>query len=227
LFAAFPLGREFASTASVRLEKATFGPMLRAARERRGVTLEQIAAQTKLSVELWADLEENDFSRWPKQIYARSYIRDYAMRIGLGADEVVDEFCRLFPEWGDRRAEKGMRGHAAIVNHDLDWQDLPTKEQRRESARPARARSGFFGRNRTRVLAAALDLAATLILAVAGPLLRFGFWPSLAVAALSYNLAGTLLSSRGVGLIASEWLIRTISSMPAARRLISSRVEGA
>ncbi len=201
--------------------------MLRAARERRGLSLEQIAAETKLGVELWADLEENDFSRWPKQIYARSHIRDYATRIGLGADDVVNEFCRLFPEWGDRRAEKGMRGHAAIVNHDLDWQDLPTKEQRRESARLTLARSGFFDRNRTRLLAAALDLFAILILAAAGALLRVGFWPSLAVAALSYNLAGTLVSARGFGLIASEWLIRTISSMPAARRLISSRVEGA
>ena len=71
----------------MRLEKATFGPVLRAARERRGVSLAQIAAETKLGVELWADLEDSNLSRWPRQIYARSYVRDYALRIGMDADE--------------------------------------------------------------------------------------------------------------------------------------------
>ena len=40
----------------VRLEKETFGPVLRAARERKGVTLTQLAAETKLSAELWEAL---------------------------------------------------------------------------------------------------------------------------------------------------------------------------
>src|SRR5260221_6646005 len=90
----------------MRLEKDTFGPILRSARERRGISLKQIAAETKLGVELWADLEDNNLSRWPRQIYARSYLRDYALRVGMEPDEVVNEFCRLFPEWGDRRAAR-------------------------------------------------------------------------------------------------------------------------
>src|SRR5215208_3827395 len=58
---------------SVRLEKATFGPVLRAARERKGVTLRQLAAETKISVELWAGLDESNLSRWPRQVRARSH----------------------------------------------------------------------------------------------------------------------------------------------------------
>src|SRR6187455_3762428 len=121
----------------MRLEKASFGPVLRAARERRGVSLAQIAAETKLGVELWADLEDNNLSRWPRQIYARSYVRDYAIRVGLDPDEVVNEFCRLFPEWGDRRAEKLIRGKAEIIAHDLSWEDLPAPQNRRSSDRAA------------------------------------------------------------------------------------------
>jgi Helix-turn-helix domain len=90
-------GREFASPKAVRLEKVSFGPVLRAARERRGVTLEQLARETKLSAELWEGLEDNDLSRWPTRLFARSCVRDYAIRAGLDADEVVNEFCRLFP----------------------------------------------------------------------------------------------------------------------------------
>lgn len=206
----------------MRLEKETFGPVLRAARERRGVSLAQIAAETKLGVELWADLEDSNLSRWPRQIYARSYVRDYALRIGMDADEVVNDFCRLFPEWGDRRAEKLIRGHAAIINHDLLWQDLATKEQRRASDRATKP--SLFTRHRTRIIAAAIDIVAVSAISYGAVSLRAPFWPSLAITALAYSAAATLFSTRGLGLIASEWLIRLISAMPAARRrLVSSR----
>lgn len=208
----------------MRLEKQTFGPMLRAARERRGVSLAQIAAETKLGVELWSELEDNNLSRWPKQIYARSYVRDYALRVGMDADEVVNEFCRLFPEWGDRRAERLIRGQAAIINHDLTWQDLPTKEQRRASDRAAQTKASIFMRHRTRILAAAVDIKAIGILSYVAALLGAPFWPSLAIVALAYGAAATLFSANGFGFVVSEWLIRVVSSMPAARRrLISSR----
>jgi len=207
----------------MRLEKATFGPMLRAARERRGVSLAQIAAETKLGTELWADLEDNNLSRWPRQIYARSYIRDYAIRVGMDADETVNEFCRLFPEWGDRRAEKLIRGQAAIINHDLTWQDLPTKERRRASDRSGGAPS-LFARHRTRIVAAAVDLVAILGITGVAVLSRAPFWASMAMAATGYFTAATLFSTNGFGVVAAEWLIRIFGAVPAAkRRLVSSR----
>jgi transcriptional regulator with XRE-family HTH domain len=104
-------------------ERNAFGPNLRRLRIQRGITLEQLAAATKVSVTLWAGLERNDFSRWPSGIYARSYVRDYAAAIGADPEAAVDDFCRWFPQ-GDRRAEPIIRGQAQIVGHDtLDWQD--------------------------------------------------------------------------------------------------------
>ena len=211
----------------MRLEKETFGPVLRAARERRGISLDDIAAETKLAVELWADLEDNNLARWPRRIYARSYIRDYAERVGLDAEEVVNDFCRLFPEWGDRRAEQTIRHQAAIVNHDLSWEDLPNKMQRRASDRATAMAPSFFGRHKTRILASAIDLAAIATGAWAGVLLRFSFWPSLAVAAIGYNAAATLLSPCGFGMIASEWLVRVIAAFPVSRRRLVSRTGNA
>jgi hypothetical protein len=208
----------------MRLDKETFGPVLRAARERRGVTLAQIAAETKLGVELWADLEDNNLSRWPKQIYARSYVRDYALRIGMDGDEIVNDFCRLFPEWGDRRAERLIRGQAAIINHDLLWQDQPAKEQRRASDRAARMKPSLFARHRVRIIAAFIDVKAVLVVSFAAVLLHAPFWPSLAVVGLAYSTASTLFSAHGFGFGVSEWLLRVISAMPSPRRrLVSSR----
>jgi transcriptional regulator with XRE-family HTH domain len=211
----------------VRLEKESFGPVLRAARERKGVTLKQLAAETKLSVELWEGLEENDLSRWPKRVFARSYVRDYALRVGLEADDVVNEFCRLFPEWGDRRAERVLREKAQIISHDLDWEDLPAPRHRRASDRPAVPPATFFGRHRTRMVGAAIDLAVIVWVTFCAVLAGSAFWPSMAVIALVYSVLGSVLVGRSFGLVASDWVVKTVRSMPGTRRLVSSRVESA
>jgi transcriptional regulator with XRE-family HTH domain len=104
-------------------EREAFGPNLRRIRIQRGVSLEQIAAATKVNVALWAGLERNDFSRWPAGIYASGFVRDYARAVGVDVESTVDAFCRYFPQ-GDRRAEALIRGQAEIVGHNnLDWRD--------------------------------------------------------------------------------------------------------
>jgi transcriptional regulator with XRE-family HTH domain len=109
-------------------ERDAFGPNLRRIRIQRGLSLERLAASTKVSIALWKGLERNDFSRWPTGIYARSYVRDYAAAIGVDPESTVDDFCRWFPQ-GDRRAELLIRGQAQIVGHDkLEWRDaVPPK----------------------------------------------------------------------------------------------------
>ena len=211
----------------MRLEQETFGPVLRAARERRGVTLKQLAAETKLSVELWEALEDSNLARWPKRVFARSYVRDYAERVGLDADEVVNEFCRLFPEWGDRRAEHVIRGKAQIIAHDLEWQDLPAPSNRRSSDRAASAAPGFVGRHGSRLLAIAIDTSVVLGLGYVGKLAGLAYWPSTALTGLSYSSFATFFTGRTFGLVASEWILRTLQTLPGTRRLLSSRTENA
>ena len=104
-------------------EREAFGPNLRRIRIQRGVTLEQIVAETKVNAALWAGLERNDFSRWPAGIYARGFVRDYARAIGVDVESTVDAFCRYFPQ-GDRRAEPLIRGQAQIIGHsNLEYRD--------------------------------------------------------------------------------------------------------
>jgi transcriptional regulator with XRE-family HTH domain len=104
------------------MSRNAFGPNLRRLRIQRGITLQQIAEDTKITVELLAGLERNEFTHWPAGIYARAYIRQYADAIGADADTAVDEFCRYFPQ-GDRRANRVVREHAEIVGHELAWRD--------------------------------------------------------------------------------------------------------
>lgn len=69
-----------------------FGGKLRQARERRGVSLRQIAANTKISVAALEALERNDLARLPGGIFSRAFVRSYALEVGLDPDETVREF---------------------------------------------------------------------------------------------------------------------------------------
>lgn len=103
-------------------ERDTFGPRLRRERERRGISLETIATLTNVSIELWQGFESNDLSRWPKGVFARAFVRDYAKAVGLDANEVVDDFCRLFP-LGDRRVVPIIREQARLIGHEPTIED--------------------------------------------------------------------------------------------------------
>ena len=210
----------------MRLERDTFGLVLRAARERRGISLQQLSSETKVSVELWSDLEDNDFSRWPERIYARNYIRNYATHVGLDPEVIVDEFCRLYPEQGDRRAEGLLRAHAAIVQHELEWQEEPSgttiKYNRRATDR-APADGGFMGRHANRFVAIGLDITATVFLSMPAVIFGVSFWPALGMVALVYHSAGVFVTGRTFGGPLSERCMKLFRALPA-RRLVSSRV---
>ena len=105
-------------------ERDTFGPRMRRERERRGISLETISTVTNVSVELWEGFERNDLSRWPKGLFARSFVRDYAKAVGLDPVEVVEDFCRLFP-LGDRRVIPLIREQARLIGHPPTVTDDP------------------------------------------------------------------------------------------------------
>ena len=94
-----------------------FVPSLREERQKRGITIEELAARTKVSCELWESMERNDFSRWPSGVFARAFVRDYALAVGLDGDAVVNDFCRFFPI-GDRRAIRIVRASAELLGQE-------------------------------------------------------------------------------------------------------------
>jgi cytoskeleton protein RodZ len=79
------------------IPRPTLGATLRAARLGRNITLETVAAHTKINLGFFRDLERDDLSKWPaNQFYRESYLRGYAQAVGLDPVEVVDAFRREF-----------------------------------------------------------------------------------------------------------------------------------
>lgn len=143
---------------------------LKAARERRGLTLHEIAAATKIPAYLFAALERGDLGRWPKGLFRRSFFRDYVRMIGLPAAEACEEFVRLFPDAEVSELSRAA-GRVDAVNqaNDLRLALDATWHGPRASVL-------------VRVLAALLDAAAVISVAVA--LARVAGTDGLATAAI-------------------------------------------
>lgn len=154
-----------------------FGTRLQNQRERLGVTLESIAHTTKINRSLLAALERADFSRWPRGIYRRSFLREYAAAIGLPPEPLLHEVAQLFPEPGQKPPpEEGVRLRLTV---------LP------EPRWPVRVRQW---------LAAALDSGAIVAAAYGvSTLSGSGFWTTMAATGLSYHAAGTAVLGQSPG----------------------------
>jgi len=206
-------------------EREAFGPNLRRLRVQRGISLESIAAATKVNTDLWAGLERNDFSRWPAGIYARAYVRAYAVEVGVDPDATVDEFCRLFPN-GDRRVVRVVRQQAALMGHDLRWKDdlvgSVTDEKRSTlpSASPDLPAVAFTRAGR--IVAAVLDLSAVVGTAAAiAASMPLRWSVSLAAGALAYHAVSLI----ALGSTPAVWAIETYltNRHPATSRASSLR----
>jgi transcriptional regulator with XRE-family HTH domain len=77
-----------------------FGSKLRMQRERQGISLASIAESTKIKLSLLDALERGEVSQWPRGLFRRAYLRDYAAAIGIPAEPLIAEFTRHFPEDG-------------------------------------------------------------------------------------------------------------------------------
>jgi cytoskeletal protein RodZ len=64
-------------------------------RQNRGISLEQIAEQTKISKRSLVAIEQGDFKKLPGGIYSTSYIRQYAKAIDYDESAILAVYHRV------------------------------------------------------------------------------------------------------------------------------------
>ena len=77
----------------------TFGQKLRREREKKRLSLDHLAKQTKVASSLLRSMEGGDCRRWPGGIYSRGYIRAYAEAVGLDPEHTVAMFVECYPSF--------------------------------------------------------------------------------------------------------------------------------
>jgi len=184
-----------------------------------------------VTVAMWEAMERNDFSRWPTGVHARSFVREYALAIGVDPADTIDDFCRGFPEQGDRRRDRLVRDTAEIIGHDFAAEDhLPpgVTHDRRASPRPVTPPTPVMTK-RIRLIAAALDGVLLLIVSrLVVSIVPIGMWTTFGVLALVYNAASLIV----IGSTPAAWVVGTYlvahpeimrGQFPLFRRLDASR----
>ena len=167
--------------------RGAFCASLKAARVAKGVTIDQIAASTKIAASLLDGLERCDVSRWPGGLYRRSYLRSYLGMIGLPPDPVVAEFLRLFPDPSDDAPVIERKPHP--IEHESTPLSL-TLDGRSERA----------SRLRMRLAAASIDAALVAGISTAFALvLRIDPGMVVAAVAVAYHAAATIGFGRTMG----------------------------
>jgi len=89
-------------------EKGVLG--LATIRRNRGITLEQIADSTKISVRLLDAIERGEFRKLPGGIYNTSYIRQYAKAIDYDEAAILSVYHREMHTDGVTSREDGGNG---------------------------------------------------------------------------------------------------------------------
>lgn len=175
--------------------RQAFGLTLRTRREHIGISLQNIAESTKISVAMLSGLERGDVSRWPKGIFRRSFFREYAVAIGLSPEPLLNDFVRLFPD--DAAA-------ASAAERPAEFRlELATRDS---SARVALKR----------VAVALGELAAISVIGTVGSwAVAVDPLPAIGLIALTYYPLSNLCVDRRMGLRSLRALARP--PLPAAR----------
>jgi len=130
-------------------EAASIGAQLRAAREAQGLTLAQVAAETRIPQRHLETIEAGKFAALPARTYAIGFSRTYAKLVGLDETAVTD-----------------------AVREELDAQEPGVRH------RPASFEPGDPARVPSRALGWLSVLAVVLVVAGLFAFFRPYFWPA-------------------------------------------------
>jgi cytoskeletal protein RodZ len=75
-----------------------FGSFLREARERAGLSINQLSVSTKISVAMLEAIERNDYGKLPSGLFRRAFVRNYARQVGLEPEAAVQRFLAEYPD---------------------------------------------------------------------------------------------------------------------------------
>lgn len=84
------MAEEIPDEEAVQPAVSSVGAQLRAAREKLGLSLKEVAAETRIPQRHLEKIEEGDFAALPARTYAVGFSRNYAKLVGLNDDDVVE-----------------------------------------------------------------------------------------------------------------------------------------
>jgi cytoskeleton protein RodZ len=73
----------------------TLGEKLRQAREERGISISEVAEQTRISPHYLDSIENDDYRTLPGGIFNKGFVKSYAKYVGVDEQEALQDYSRL------------------------------------------------------------------------------------------------------------------------------------
>lgn len=85
------------------LQSDSLGGFLRSEREKRGITLEQVASATKINVRILYAIESDQYEELPAKPFVRGFVSAYSRFIGLDQQAILGQFAEYIETHCERR----------------------------------------------------------------------------------------------------------------------------
>ena len=81
------------------MSEESISDFLKKEREKKGISLEEIAQKTKISLNNLNAIESGAFEKVPSNVFIKGYIINYTEAIGLSSDEILERFNEEIKIW--------------------------------------------------------------------------------------------------------------------------------
>lgn len=82
------------------------GEFFRQVRETKGLTVDEVAAKTRIRSDFVKALEDGNFAKLPDQVFARGFVRSYARSLGLDEEDAIHRFVQSAGAFYEKQDER-------------------------------------------------------------------------------------------------------------------------
>ena len=104
----------------------TLGEKLRQAREERGITIGEVAEQTRISPLYLESIEENDYRKLPGGIFTKGFVKSFAKYVGVDEQEALQDYSEIVAEQNDGKEETKTYRPEVLTDDRRNLSMLPT-----------------------------------------------------------------------------------------------------
>lgn len=105
----------------------TLGEKLRQAREERGMTISEVAEQTRISALYIESIEADDYRILPGGIFNKGFVKSFAKTVGVDEQEALQDYARLVADQGNQIVDEPKTYRPEVLTDDRgSSSNLPT-----------------------------------------------------------------------------------------------------
>src|SRR6476661_313176 len=96
----------------------TLGEKLRAAREERGVSISEVAEQTRISPLYIESIENDDYRNLPGGIFNKGFVKSFAKYVGVNEQEALMDYGQLIAAKEGETPDEGRTYRPEVLTDD-------------------------------------------------------------------------------------------------------------